>query len=231
MFCSKCGTQLSDTAAFCNKCGAQVQTRQTTGNQNATKTYSNSGEGVTVQSQVQVVSNLSIPGVRIAALVIAVLTVCTSFMTWYEPSTTLTGSASLLNFASLFTDESASTISFAESYSLWTLPSLISNLSDLANIVGSNASDLSLLYIPLVLFVFGVVFVVVGIVKTFNRYGGKAALVWANLLFLAASIVYAAIYYIGLSDYVGGDTVAMLCAVFSFVGLVVSGVSEDPEQA
>ena len=25
MFCSKCGTQLSDTAVFCNKCGNTIQ--------------------------------------------------------------------------------------------------------------------------------------------------------------------------------------------------------------
>ena len=177
---------------------------------------------------------------RIAAIVIAMLTVCTSFMTWYVPSKSVTSSAGLVNgvstLSSIFTGTSASNISFADSYSLWTSPSLISNLSNLANTVGSDASAASLLYIPFILFIVGIVLAVVGIVKTLNRKGGKAALVWANALFLVACMAHLTIYVVfGSSIGLGGGSdlaPAMIsCPLFAVVGLIVSGISKDPEWA
>lgn len=255
MFCNMCGNQLPDTAMFCNKCGARLQSAQPAQPVGgAAPAHQARGGGVSqgwvptqntahqapvyqVQpDQMQTAAKLSIEGVRIAAMVMAALTICTSFMSWMAPAslvTSLTGAASTL--LDVFTGGTAPTMTFQSSYSLWTIPGLISNASVMADYLGESSISLyfSFLYIPLAMFVAGIVLVVVGIVKTVNRNGGKIVLVWGSLLFLISAVIFMIVSFtLESGGYVSGlQTGVVLCIIFSLAALVLSIVSKDSVQA
>ncbi len=249
MFCTKCGNKLSGTAKFCSRCGMQIQAQQAqqavenqtenqaenqtenqAENQNATKTYSKP-EVPTVQNQARAVSKPSISGVRIAAIVVAMLTVCTSFMTWYTPAS---GLSSIVNSASSFlgilSSGSVSIPTLEESYNLWMTPDLVSTASTLFEYAGKSNNYFSYLYIPFVLFIVGVVLAVVGIVKTYKRNGGKAALVWANVVFLLAYLLAfnAGDALVAVYRYIYSNDLLLYCTGISIAGIVVSAVSKNP---
>ncbi len=236
MFCPKCGNQVSDTATFCNKCGAQVQARQvqqTVENQNTNETRLKPEEGAAVQNQAQVVSNAvskpSISGGRIAAIVITMIAICTSFMPWYEPGYALSYIVNnISSFLGLLSSGSVSIPTLEESYNIWMTPDLVNTVSTLLEYAGKSSSKLPYLYLTFALFILGIVLAVVGVVKTYKRNGGKAALVLANLVFLSASLAY----YFGHSNYFYPGNYAVLslcCLVISIIGVIVSGASKNPE--
>lgn len=222
MFCPKCGNKLRDDAQFCGKCGNKINPAKRAAAQAA---QANNARPTAAPAAATVHAGASpaaekkgLGGAGTVGLIFLILALCTSLMTWFEPSSLLRGASGLGAMFGVATD-------FSETYGLWQFPMLIAPMSDYGS---SGAFTAYVMLVPFVLWLIALILVIVSIVNISKGLRPKGKMVTAGLLLLLAAVFYIFLWFTvlepnGLYRLHGYGEIApmssWLCALLGFVGM------------
>ena len=231
MFCPKCGNQIPDGSAFCGKCGNKFEdTRKPTTTPSVPAgTAASSGAGFALHTN----------GVGVAAIVLVIIAIITTFMPWFDISSQMSfvgGAASGLTsgLSSLAggSGGAGNSFDFEDSYAVWTLVGLADTFNSYAEFYsafgGSDARAASAImggfsWICLILWIVSMAFAIWGSVCALAR-GSMGLLRTGCVLLVVTTMVFYVFTGAMSSDTGTANAFPMLCSLLSIAAFVCSFV-------